>query len=85
MALKSVLVATLLASTTMAATLGEPKRFKCGTRKATPKQKAASKKMAAAEAAQPHVDFAKAVTDVPVYVHVIAKSESASDGYMSVS
>ena len=84
MALKSLLVATLLACTTTAAMLGEPKRFKCGTRKATPKQKAASKKMAAAEAVQSNIDFAAAVTDVPVYVHVIAKSESASDGYMSV-
>lgn len=88
MAFKSLFLATLLAGTALAGPICQrdaAQHIKCGTRKPTAQQKAALKKVAAAELQGANVNFAQADISVPVYVHVIAKSESRNDGYMSVS
>lgn len=78
MQFKSLAVAGLLATASAA---GD--HMKCGTRPPSAEYKASLKESALKEKQMSY--DTRATTTVPVYVHVLAKSEEADDGYMSVS
>ena len=78
MQFKSLVFAGLLAAASAA---GD--HMKCGTKSPSAEYKASLKESALKEK-QMSLDT-RATTNVPVYVHVLAKSEEVDDGYMSVS
>ena len=78
MQFKSLAFAGLLATASAA---GD--HMKCGTRPPSAEYKASLKESALKEKQMSY--DTRATTTVPVYVHVLANSEDADDGYMSVS
>ena len=78
MQFKSLAFASLLATVTAA---GD--HMKCGTRSPSSEYRAILKESALKENQMSY--DTRATTTVPVYVHVLAKSKEADDGYMSVS
>lgn len=76
--------ALALASLAVAASAFDPDMAECGADDPAPKHIASMKEASIVESYASPLNAREAVT-VPVYVHVVAKSESAEDGYISVS
>lgn len=81
-------LAGLVATASAAITIRDPDMMECGNDDPTPAQIAVMKQMAAMEAKQVARQEEEGTSEtvyVDTYVHVVASSEEASDGYMSVS
>lgn len=76
--------ALALASLAVAATAIDPDLMECGADEPAAKHIASMKEAAIVESYESPINARASVT-VPVYVHVVAKSKSEDDGYISVS
>lgn len=76
--------ALALTSLAVAATAFDPDLAECGADEPAAKHIASMKEASIVESYASPINAREAVT-VPVYVHVVAKSKSAEDGYISVS
>lgn len=78
---KALALASLVAAATAAV---DPDMMECGADEPAAKHIASMKEASIVEAHSSPLNANTSVT-VPVYVHVVAKSKSADDGYISVS